>query len=102
MRILATVAVLALASSLSFTVHARGRRKPESVEMQAKKTCASGDFRKGVDLLADLYIRSDDATYVYNQGRCYEQNHQWKGAIDRFREYLRKAGDVTPDVTKEV
>ncbi len=56
----------------------------------AKIACAAGDFRKGVEILAVLYVETNDANWIYNQGRCYEQNHQWTSAIDRFREYLRK------------
>lgn len=63
---------------------------PRIREKAAKKACASGDSQKGVEILADLYVETDDVTYIYNQGRCYEQNHQWVNAIDRFREYLRK------------
>lgn len=56
----------------------------------AKVACAAGDFRKGVEILAELYVETDAPAYIYNQGRCYEQNHQWVSAIDRFREFLRK------------
>ena len=100
MRALASVAVWSLVLLSSVGVHARG--KVGSSDRQAKRACAAGDFRKGIEILADLYIRTDDVTYVYNQGRCYEQNHQWTGAIDRFREYLRKASNLTPAVTKDV
>jgi hypothetical protein len=68
---------------------------PKVREKVAKKACAAGDFRKGVEILADLYVDTDDATFIYNQARCYEQNHQWVSAIDRFREYLRKRTNAT-------
>ena len=61
----------------------------------AKIACAAGDFRKGVEILAVLYVDTNDATLIYNQGRCYEQNHQWASAIDRFREYLRKTPSIS-------
>jgi len=81
---------------------ANARAKFESAEKSAKKACSAGDFRKGVDLLADLYVQTDDPTYIYNQGRCYEQNHQWESAIDRFREYLRKEEKIGPKLSAEV
>jgi len=59
-------------------------------EKAAQKACALGDYQKGVDILADLLVGSDDPNYIYNQGRCYEQNSRWEQAINRFREYLRK------------
>jgi hypothetical protein len=42
------------------------------------------------------------ATAVYNQGRCYQQNNRWEQAISRFREYLRKAKDLSDNDTAEV
>ena len=63
-------------------------------EKMAKKACATGDFVKGVDILADLFVDTNDYLYVYNQGRCYQQNSRWEQAIGRFREYLRKAKDI--------
>jgi hypothetical protein len=50
--------------------------------------------RRGIDLLGDLFVETNNATYVYNQGRCFEQNHQWGDALDRFKEYLRKVPDL--------
>jgi hypothetical protein len=76
---------------------ARPKNKSDDPEMVARKACAEGDFRKGVSILADLYIHSKLTNYIFNQGRCYEQNHQWVSAIDRFREYLRK----TPHANSE-
>jgi hypothetical protein len=75
---------------LAAAPQAWAKNKIDSLERVAKKACAAGDFRKGVDILADLYVRTDDPTFIFNQGRCYEQNHEWKGAIDRFREFERK------------
>lgn len=63
----------------------------------AKKACLSGDTKKGTELLADLYIDTNDATHIYNQGRCFEQNGQKEQAIPRFEEYLRKAKDLSPE-----
>jgi tetratricopeptide (TPR) repeat protein len=72
--------------------------KPQSraaKEKAAKKACATGDFAKGVDLLADLFVDTNDFLWVYNQARCYQQNNRWEQAISRFREYLRKAKDIS-------
>ena len=64
-------------------------------EKAAKKACSVGDFQKGVDILSDLFVETSSPTYVYNQGRCYQQNNRWEQAIGRFREYLRIAKDLT-------
>jgi hypothetical protein len=65
--------------------------KAATLDKQAMKACLSGDYAKGVSILTDLYLETHDATYLYNQGRCYEQNVRYVEAAERFREYLRKA-----------
>jgi len=62
----------------------------ETKERAAKRACLNGEPTKGVQILTDLYIGSNDPTYIFNQGRCFEQNNQYEEAIGRFREYLRK------------
>jgi tetratricopeptide (TPR) repeat protein len=76
--------------------------KPTALEKQAKKACLSGDYVKGVSILAELFVDTGDATYLYNQGRCYEQNVRYVEAAERFREYLRKAPKLTTDDMAEV
>ena len=49
----------------------------------AKKACLSGDTRKGTEILADLFIDTNDANHIFNQGRCYEQNGEKSQAIPR-------------------
>jgi hypothetical protein len=63
----------------------------EARERAAKKACLTGDPAKGVEILADLFIDTNDPGYIFNQGRCFEQNNRYDDAIGRFREYLRKA-----------
>jgi hypothetical protein len=73
-----------------------------ALERQAKKACLSGDYVKGVTILADLFVDTGDPTYLYNQGRCYEQNVRYVEAAERFKEYLRKATKLTADDKAEV
>jgi hypothetical protein len=87
--------------SLAWSEQALAKPKAESPEKAAKKACAAGDFRKGVEILADLYVQTDETALIYNQGRCYEQNHQWQSAIDRFREYMRKTSGLSDKVRAE-
>jgi hypothetical protein len=54
-----------------------------------------GDFQKGADILTDLFVETNDFVYIYNQARCYQQNNRWEQSISRFREWLRKAKDVS-------
>jgi hypothetical protein len=79
------------------------QEKPKSAqEKAAKKACSVGDYQKGVDILGDLFVDTGDPTYVYNQGRCYQQNSQGEQAINRFREYLRKDKSVSGSDRAEV
>jgi hypothetical protein len=71
--------------------------RTEAKERAAKKACMTGDPAKGVEILVDLFIDTDDPTYIYNQGRCFEQNQRYEDAIGRFREYLRKAQKATAE-----
>ncbi|HEX7508685.1 MAG TPA: hypothetical protein VF550_18075 [Polyangia bacterium] len=99
MRLMSSVALLAsLATIASASRQAEAASKTEkrtTMEKAAKKACITGDVRKGIDLLGDLYVETNDATYIFNQGRCFEQNHLWSDSIDRFKEYLRKVPDLT-------
>jgi hypothetical protein len=94
-----SVVVGALVFGWTSNVWAKG--KTDSLERSAKKACAAGDYAKGVEILADLYVRTDDPTFIFNQGRCYEQNHQWTRAIDRFREFQLKAPSRDQDAVVE-
>jgi hypothetical protein len=67
----------------------------ESKERAAKKACLIGDVDKGAEILADLYVDTNDATYIYNSGRCFEQNGKNDQAVLRFKEYLRKAKSLS-------
>jgi hypothetical protein len=58
---------------------------------EAKTACAAGEVQKGVRLLAELYTATDDPTWIFNQGRCYQQNGHPAQALPRFKEYLRKS-----------
>ncbi len=55
----------------------------------ALAACASGDVKKGIAILAELYAQTRNVSFVFNQGRCYQQNGQFEPARQRFAEYLR-------------
>ena len=61
----------------------------QAQERAARKACLSGDFNQGATILSELFIDTRDPTYIFNQGRCFEQNHRYEDAISRFEEYLR-------------
>ena len=94
--------VTSLAVALGAPQPAAAEGKPTSREKAAKKACITGDVSKGIDLLGDLFVETNDPVHIFNQGRCFEQNHRWSEAIDRFREYLRKAPKLTTTEKSQV
>ncbi len=86
--------IFSLLSSVAFvlvalaTVPAFAASK-QAQERTARKACLGGDYNRGVNILADLFVSTKDPTYIFNQGRCFEQNHRYEDAISRFEEYLR-------------
>jgi hypothetical protein len=95
--------VLPLLLSLAWTPAVRAA-DPRAEE--ARRACLAGRTQRGIDLLALLYAETRDANYIYNQGRCFQQNGRPEEAISRFQEYLRKAGDLSEaeqaDVRKQI
>jgi hypothetical protein len=86
-----------LAKQSSGRLAAVGRTGREEKERAAKKACLTGDPVAGVVILTDLYLDSGDPTYLFNQGRCFEQNRRYEDAIGRFREYLEKAKNLSAE-----
>lgn len=72
----------------------------EKREREARKACLVGDYTKGVSLLSDLFLDFKDPNYIFNQGRCYEQNERFEEAIKYFREYLR-IGAKDPSIAEK-
>jgi len=69
----------------------------EAREKQALAACDSAQVQKGIELLGGLWADTQDSTYLYNQGRCYQKNSMGKEALARFREFLRVVKDHPPD-----
>lgn len=73
----------------------------QSRERAAKKACLTGDPVKGVEILADLFIETNDTVFIFNQGRCFEQNRRYEDAVGRFREFLIKGPKMKADERAE-
>jgi hypothetical protein len=76
---------------LALTSQAHAANEDARERAAARKACLSGDVQKGMEILSDLFVRTENPVHIYNQGRCLEQNGRCEEAINRFREYLRKA-----------
>jgi hypothetical protein len=91
--------ILGLVCSVAFIAPAARAQTVEIRERTARMSCLSGDYAKGVALLSELFVDSRNPTYIYNQGRCFEQNRRYEDAIGRFQEYLRAGRDLSPEDT---
>ena len=67
----------------------------ESREAEAKRACDAGQVEEGARVLRELFRLTDDGTYIFNLGRCYQQNGQAQLAVPQFRAYLARP-DVDP------
>jgi hypothetical protein len=87
----------------AFGAAKEGKAPKESKDKVAKTACLSGNYANGVALLAELYVSTNDIAYLFNQGRCFEQNGKYEDAIVRFREFQRKNADAgnPPDAGAE-
>jgi hypothetical protein len=83
------VAFALLALTTASALAANKQASKQAQERSARKACLSGDYTKGVTILSDLFVDTKDPTYIFNQGRCFEQNHRYEDAVSRFEEYLR-------------
>jgi hypothetical protein len=93
--------MIAVGVMLALASASGAARADDARELQAKEACLGGHADKGIELLAQLYAETSDPTYIYNQGRCFEQNGRPSEAVTRFREYLRKA-TLAPDEKADI
>jgi hypothetical protein len=91
-----------LAASGAGLREARAQESDDARRIEARAACAAGQVEKGIGILARLFAETGDYTWVYNQGRCYQQNGRAAEAINRFREYLRRAQGLSAEDTREV
>jgi hypothetical protein len=76
--------------------------KKDAREMQARELFAAGSYKEALDVYTKLYAEKLHPTYLRNIGRCYQNLNEPDRAISSFREYLRKAKDVSADERTEV
>jgi hypothetical protein len=78
------------------------KEKQDPREMQAREAFAAGSYKDALDLFTKLYAEKLHPTYLRNIARCYQNLNEPDRAISSFREYLRKAKDLTSDERAEV
>ena len=90
--------LLALACLCSAPAQAAkgGAESREALASKARKACLAGDIQTGMGILSELFVATKDPTYIYNQGRCFEQNGKYEEAVSRFEEFLRLTKERQP------
>jgi tetratricopeptide (TPR) repeat protein len=69
---------------------AASKANKQAQENAARTACLDGDYTQGVAILSKLFVQyNKDLTYIFNQGRCFEQSRRYEDAVARFQEYLR-------------
>jgi hypothetical protein len=91
------VVYLAALVTPALAAPARGRSTQQR-ENDARTACAAGRVDEGIEILAELFAETEHANYVFNQGRCYQQNGRNEQALSRFREFLRLAPMVDTEI----
>ena len=98
MRLLSVTVVL-LALAFCVPANAAG---DEGAELKARTHFAAGEYKEALEIYARLYAETMHPTYLRNIARCHQNLGNADKAISSFREYLRKAHDLTPDQREEI
>ena len=82
--------VIVAFAAISPCAYAESRDDVDPRVSEAMAACLANDLNKGVAILAQLYAETQDAIWVFNQARCYQQNDKLEEARTRFLEFRRK------------
>lgn len=94
---------LALASGLLVVASSpRVAASEEGADLKARTYFAAGDYNHALDIYAQLYAETLHPTYLRNIARCHQNLGNADKAISSFREYLRKAKDLSPAGRAEI
>src|SRR6185436_10325840 len=100
-RVVRILTVTAVLCALVFSTGAMAAGE-EGAEMKARTHFAAGEYKQALDIYARLYAETMHPTYLRNIARCHQNLGNADKAISSFREYLRKARDLTPDQRREI
>jgi tetratricopeptide (TPR) repeat protein len=81
---------------------ARAFAGPDPREIEARQDFVEGRYQEALDIFARLYAETLHPNYLRNIGRCYQNLKQPDRAISTFRDYLRKAKEVSPAEHQEI
>jgi len=90
-------AAFALLLAIQFLLGPGRAAADDGDELKARTHFAAGEYKQALDIYARLYAETMHPTYLRNIARCHQNLGNADQAISSFREYLRKARDLTPD-----
>jgi tetratricopeptide (TPR) repeat protein len=96
------IAAVVMSVALAALAPAAAAEDEAAVEIKARTYFASGEFKQALEIYARLYVETMHPTYLRNIGRCHQNLGDPDKAIASFREYLRKAKDLSPDQRAEI
>ncbi len=99
-RTRALVAAIVVAAIVGLGGGAHADRKED--DLRARTHFAAGEYKQALDIYARLYAETLHPTYLRNIARCHQNLGDPDKAIGSFREYLRKAKELSPDQRKEI
>ncbi len=97
--VLRLVFVLVAICSHADAVFAKGT---DARDVKAREFFTLGKYDQALELYGRLYAESLHPTYLRNVGRCHQMMGDAERAITTFRDYLRRASDLTPAMRTEV
>jgi tetratricopeptide (TPR) repeat protein len=73
-----------------------------AADLKARTYFVQGEFKQALEIYTRLYVETMHPTYLRNIGRCQQNLGEPDKAIASFREYLRKAKDLSADQRAEI
>jgi tetratricopeptide (TPR) repeat protein len=96
--------LLAIVLTVAFAVCGRlaAAADTDDQDLKARKLFAGGEYRQALEIYVTLYAETLHPTYLRNIGRCQQNLGEADKAIASFREYLRKAKDLSASQRQEI
>ena len=98
----ATIGIVPSAAMAAKAKATKEKKDKDPREMQAREAFAAGSYKEALDIYTKLYAAKLHPTFLRNIARCYQNLGEPERAISSFREYLRKAKDMTAEERTEV
>ena len=101
-RVPRTLAIGLLVALLAAAPRAVAAEDEAAADLKARTYFVSGEFKQALEIYTRLYVETMHPTYLRNIGRCQQNLGEPDKAIASFREYLRKAKDLSADQRAEI